>query len=264
MFHNAILARIVKAQDPKPVLSGKYGEIQSKKFPWVAFPLADVDPNPITQAMGTHETVQKAIALAVGLELPVGHLALDGAESSDIKDMKAALTLNALDEKNHYQGFQNASVAYDVPYNFIEVADNYANTLMSLQESFGIHPVLLAGYVELSVFFTTLGILRLWGSIDMKRLVHYVSKDESTHVLTNYGIIDDLGIKWPSLEAKDAVDKVRHEIVNWLTSSLTQVKKDQEFWIKQSDSLAETRTAPGLAFTQTANFNAFFENERDY
>lgn len=255
--NQAILDRIYS--NPKPSFvnpESPLAKIQSKKKPWKPFELTPVEPNVLTLSTGTYQAVQRCIALAVALELPVGHLALNGSESAEgYQDIQTALTLNAHDEDNHFKAFEYAANAYGVPDYLFEEVEHFRDRLINLEED----PVLLAGFMELTVFFVTLAMMRQYGSPDLKRLAHYVSRDEVTHVNTNYNLVDSFGLRFNN---PDSVDALRIEIVNWLTQDISEENRYK--WLGQSNSLKETRKAPDLEWTKTANFIAFFEVPRDY
>jgi len=238
---------------------GKLAQILSRKRPWKPFPLQPVNANPITEKLGTHRTIQRCIALALELELPVGELALTGSEElAELEDMNLALRHNAKDEVTHYQAFQEAAKAYDVPYDIMDEVDGVSAPILDLDE----HPVLLAGFFELTVFFPSLSIMRKWGSPDLKRLVQDVSRDESCHVNTNYFIADKLGLEWNDFYL---ANDFRCSLIGWLTQDLSGVSEMPAFWHKVSENLSETRQAPDLApLTQVGMVPAFFENRRVY
>ena len=223
-------------------------DLINRKKEWKPFPLADVEPNPFTQKQ--HLAIQKCLALALGLELPVGDLALDGASWVDSQNYKAALTHNAIDELTHYEAFEVAAVAYDMPNVYQDQVYSFSKEF----EQLGEHPVLLAGYLELSIFFTTLAMMRKYGSPGLKQLVAYVNRDESVHVNVNMYIVDKLNLGWVD---KEAFNTLREQVITWLTSSLPESEKQQ--WLDSSRNLFDTRKAPELNWTKTGQNVAFFE-----
>jgi hypothetical protein len=259
---NAQILEIINHVSPDTQgIHGPLSKFINSKKAWKPFPIEERDEDPISAKMGTHKCIQKCIALALALELPVGLFAMEGSGLIDkikfipdtyLNDMALALEHNAIDEENHYNGFQIASVAYDVPLEYLDQVNEFRDLAMALDE----HPVLMAGFLELTVFFPSLGMLRKWGSSSLKNLVQYVSRDESCHVNTNYHIVDQLGLKWNDFEA---VDQLREDIIHWLTSDLKYVKEMPEYWQKVSSDLKDTRQAPDLKWTRAAMMPAFFE-----
>lgn len=229
-------------------ISNPLGDYIRSKKEWKPFPIADVNPDPFTEQ--THKAVQKCIALALGLELPVGDLALEGCSWVDSQNYKAALTHNSRDELNHFEGFEIASVAYDMPLSLQTVVHDFTKEL----EALGEHPILMAGYLELSIFFTTLAMMRKYGSPGLKQLVGYVNRDESVHVNVNMYLVDKLRLQWKN---EGEFNRIRESIIRWLVSDLPE--KEQAKWLKSSEDLFNTRKAPNLEWTKAAQIPAFFE-----
>lgn len=260
MINSQILEKIGQVSPDKSEITGPLSKFINSKKDWKPFPIDQKDEDPITAKMGTHKCIQKCLALALALELPVGLLALNGSEdleegaklSETIRDMALSLTHNSIDEDNHYKAFELASVAYDVPLEYLDHVEHFRDQALALDE----HPVLMAGFLELTVFFPSLAMMRKWGNSSLKNLVQYVSRDESAHVNTNYWIVDQLGLKWSEFEA---VEELRWKIIQWLTSDLKYVKEDSAYWEKISTNLRDTRQAPELQWTKAAIMPAFFE-----
>jgi hypothetical protein len=235
--------------------STQIGKIQARKKPWTPFEIRPIEPNPITLNNGTYRALQKCIALALNLELPVGELTLSG--SSIVENFNQALLSNAKDEATHFKAFEEAQKAYNIPYQYLGKASEYAKLMLSLDE----HPVAVAGFIELTVFFPSLAIMRKWGNTDLKRMVQDVSRDESTHVATNYLIWDTMGLSFNNFQA---INEARKEIICWLTKDLRNVKEDQNYWLNQSEQLMNARVAPELSWTSVGIFQASFEMAKAY
>ncbi len=252
----ATISRLINTPDLTVDPSTPLGKIQAAKRPWDAFPVPLVKPNPLSIKSGAYRAMQKCIALAMALELPVGKWTLEGSTGLD-EGMKAALLINARDEVTHYQAFKYLQDAYQVDPQDIEEVENYRDALIDTD----FHPVLLSGFTELTVFFVTLSMIRKYGSDEAKRVGLYVSKDEARHVNTNFYIMDTLGITLDPWEWS-LLDEIRVKIIKWLTSDLS--KADRDYWMAQSDSLRKTRKAPGLEWTKDGLIEPFFEGRRAY
>jgi hypothetical protein len=197
-------------------------------------------------------TLKKAVALAMSLELPVGELTYDGS-SGNFKDTeKYALIHNATDEDTHYRAFKPYE---DWASEYLAEADNITQALLDEDQN----PVFIAGYMELGIFFVSLPILRYFGNAALSTLSGEISRDESSHVLTNWALIDDynLGSEYGKLAS------IRREVVDWLTCDLDDIgldnpKATKDFWVNQSDSLIKKRQAD-LKETQAGQYVSFFE-----
>ena len=224
--------------------------IESKR-PWAPSPITPVAIDPFSEVSGEYAAIQRCIALALVLEVPVGDLAIDGSMLVG-EGVAAALLDNANDEVIHYKAFQEAAKAYGVSEAMVAGAQKFQDKLMKLAADHP--PVLLAGYMELTVFFVTLAMLRKYGSPELKAMVQYVSRDEATHVRVNYHLIDTLELGDPPAMA----NLLRQQIIEWLVEPLTMVD-EQVYWLDQSLSLRDSRKAPDLQWTKTGQFRAFFE-----
>lgn len=218
-----------------------------------------VEIDPVSPDTPGYALMQRCIALALALELPVGHLALDGHQSlvsdTTLEGFRQALANNAKDEINHYEAFLKAARAYNVPQSLIEEVERISAMILSMGEN----PVYLAGTLELSVFFVTLAMIRKYGSPTLKSVTNYVTRDEAAHVRTNFTIIDTLGIL-PTFP--NEVNEIRVKLIEWLTSDLDQEEKD--YWMEQSNNLYTTRKAPALEWTKPAMASAFLEMRNAY
>lgn len=236
---------------PEPT---QYTQFIDRKRAWSAPYECNPDANPDPSE---HETVQKCLALAMALEIPVGDLVLDGLHLKRNyrklpSDVEYALIHNANDEATHYEAFSVAYKGHQVESTPFD--SDMAALLHGLPV--GYHPVYLAGYLELGVFMVTLSMLRRYGSSPVQTLVADVSRDESTHVLTNWALTDEYSLGTEG----DRLRKWRHDVMTWLTSSLpNEGKYTPSFWLEQSDSLINKRRADGLEFTKAAIVPAFFE-----
>ena len=232
--------------DPLDV-SGQWGKFLRKKREWEAFPFAPIQMDQVQNL----ETLQRCLVVALYLEIPVGYFT-NAASYFYTRDEDDALAHNSFDELNHYNGFKFASEAYGVPQNLLDEFQPLQDELLKIasEEEF----VLLSGYLELTIFFVTLAMMRKYGEDQLKNLSRYVSRDESCHVNVNYNIIDKYGLTFTN---PDSVENLRKSILRFLTADLDS--ETSEFWYQQSDNLKETRKAPDLDFTKVGMMPKMFE-----
>lgn len=230
-------------------LGGKTGGFIGRKAAWSP---AEVGSEGFKDRFSHRQVVQRCIAAAMALEVPVGFLTESLTETGNFTDEESsALLHNANDELVHYQAFSNAMVGFNVPGKMLDEAFSLCTQL----EEFPEHAVKLAGSLELGIFFPTLSMLRKFGNASLKLMVQSVSRDESTHVLTNWHLID----KYLDNSESARFKAFRHEAIEWLTQGLSNPKFGRDYWITQSDKLMANRTAPDLAWTSTAMQLAPFE-----
>jgi hypothetical protein len=226
------------------------------KSDWNVIPMRVHNPKDLEINDGIYDCLQRCLALALALELPVGEFTYQGSMTQvEASAARLALEHNATDELRHYEQFERAVEAYQVPEEYINHA-KWFTRFISMNIYPHENPILISGFIELTVFFTTLSIMRLWGNPQLKLVVKYVSRDESTHVRTNYQIIDSQNILFSDYYR---VNKLRLDMVSWLTEGLGDVEKDQSFWLNVSDNLMNTRKSDDLSFTRSAIEPAFFE-----
>jgi len=203
--------------------------------------------------VNTHVAVQKALALALALEIPVGEFTLEASKREFTGEQRWALLDNSKDELVHYEALSNwaSGLSTSLPQEYLDEAQAMCEEFLSNVE----HPVLKAGFIELGIFFPVLSIFRKFGTTSLKLLASDISRDEASHVLTNWAVIKEQEIAWdlPSL------NKVRREVISWLTEDIKSSKFGADFWLAQSDSLITTRQAEGLKFTKVAQYTALFE-----
>ena len=226
----------------------------NKKTDWSPSIIPFQTPTELTAQR--YGVIQRCIALALVLEIPVGDYALEGILELDDPLFELALQSNAYDEVIHLKAFQEAAKAYGVKEELVKEAEQICNAFLSIDA----HPVYAAGYLELSLFFVTLTMLRKFGASLIKTLSRDVSRDESVHVKTNWHIIDEMGLGTSSLVDRQ-LNKNRHDTVAWLVGNLQDKRFGLKYWINQSDQLIQTRQAEGLEWTAAAVMPAFFEME---
>ena len=226
-----------------------YQALLDRKTSWTP---AVMEPEAISYEEGRLDTIWRAIALGLALELPVGQFTLS-ASKGDLPNDPAVIDLllsNTHDEEVHYAGFQAAELAYGCP----DVYKDEALAISKLLIEHPDHTVVKAGYMELGVFFVTLPLIRKLGDVGLKLLSENISRDEATHVSTNYMIIDQLGLR-PSQSLSD----LRVAVIDWLTQNLTVPGMGRPYWLRQSEKLVSNREAPDLSWTKVGQTPAFFE-----
>jgi hypothetical protein len=226
-----------------------YQQLLDRKTSWKP---AEMEYEPISEDYGRLVTLQKAIALGLALELPVGDFTLS-ASKGDLPTEQGVVDLliaNSADEDTHYAGFLSAERAFGCPEKFKQEANQLAELVINHPD----HVVTKSGYLELGVFFVTLPMMRKLGSVGLKLLSENISRDEAIHVSTNFLIIDQLGLK-----ISQSLDKLRIDVVEWVTSELTLPGMGRAYWRRQSDKLVANRQAPELAWTKAGQSAAFFE-----
>lgn len=235
---------------PEPTQESAYAGFISRKSGWQPAHYQDTTFKPT--GANTHICLQKALALALELEVPVGLFTLAASQREFTPDQRWALLDNSKDELVHYQALSNwLQGGAQIEPTYLAEAANFRQAISQLQE----HEVVKSGYIELGVFFVVLSLFRKFGSPSLKLLAADISTDEASHVLTNWQLIDDQQIPW----ADSKLNKLRRDVVAWLTEDLRSDTYGQTFWLTQSDRLISTREASGLKFTQTGLYTAFFE-----
>ena len=246
------LTQLLSAQQelPKPT-EGPYLEWINRKSNWVPAQYApqELKVNPAN----THKVLQRCLALALELEIPVGLYTLEASRREFTPEQKWALLDNATDEVTHYQALTNwvTSLTSGIPIQYLDEARQIREQIQEVPE----HEVLKSGYVELGVFFVVLSLLRKFGGTTLKLLAQDISRDEAQHVLTNWSVIDHQGIPYST----SVLNGMRRDIVSWLVHDLRSSSYGPDFWLQQSDNLVATRSAEGLSFTKAGMYTAFFE-----
>lgn len=239
-----------QAELPAPT-EGSYANWIGRKSNWVPAQYAKQSlPTPPSL---THKAIEKCLALALELEVPVGLYTLEASRREFTPAQRWALLDNSSDEINHYNALSNWARSYTpgLPQEYLHEARVIREALQDVPE----HPVLKSGYVELGIFFVVLSILRKFGGTSLKMLGNDISRDEAQHVLVNWAVIDEQAIPYST----SVLNKFRRDVVAWLTSDIKSRDLSQSFWLDQSDRLIATRQADGLDFTKHGQYVAFFE-----
>ena len=206
---------------------------------------------PVCESWGVSEAVQRVIALALVLELPVGAWVgeLTRTESSRISPVALKLlNSNIKDETFHFRGFERASKAYPISEKITREAQEIGECWTENSSS----TIAKACFAETGVFLISLAILRLLGGKELANLAEQVSQDESRHVATNRGILVDLGESCtsPSLSLTALINGT----LDWVAGDLCVPGKElcedfdfnRDFLLKSSHSLVTTGLAPEL------------------
>ena len=244
------LLHSAQADIPAPTSESQYTGYINRKSDWQPAHYQDTRFKP--SGAGTHIALQKAMALALELEVPVGLFTLAATKRDFAEDQRWALLDNSADELVHYEALSNwmAGGAHIEPEH-LDQARQYRMAIEELEE----HEVVKSGYVELGVFFIVLALFRKFGDPSLKLLASDISRDEATHVLTNWAIIEANEIPWAASKLND----MRRELIHWLTSDIKNERYGYDFWEDQSQRLISTKQADGLKFTKTGMYSAFFE-----
>lgn len=231
-----------------PDTKDQYTEYVARKSDWQP---ATYDSNlslPETP-LKTHEALLRALAIALVFEVPVGEYTLESAKKEFTVSQKYALYSNSLDELTHYRALSNFQNALgNNPY--LQEADSFRKQLETIPE----HPLLKSGYMELGVFFTLLAMFRKYGNFPLKQLSLNISRDESSHVLTNWSILDQNNIR----STLGALDTLRKQLIDYVSRPILG-REGVDFWLRQSNNLISTRKATELDFTKQGHYVAFFE-----
>lgn len=239
---------------PVPLEGSQFHKYLSRKSDWEP---ATYDQQQLTlDPRGLTDATLRCLALALALEIPVGEYTLAASQREFTNEQRWALLDNASDELVHFTALRN--FAMSLPGECLKLLEDYqlealhiAKTIEDCVE----HPIVKSGYIELSVFLAALSLMRKFGKAPMKILVGNISRDESVHVQTNWSIIDSQNI--PYTDSK--LNRIRQEIVYWMSSPIKTRKWNTDFWLEQSDRLMNHRRADGLKFTSKGMSVAFFE-----
>ena len=229
----------------------KYTQIVSRKRTWT--PVA-VDKGQVKE--GSEETLLRCLALRT-LELPVKEMLSQGLEKElpDDPGVIPALHSNMADEDKHDKALGFIVDAHGTNDRAEREAENIRKAWLSAPE----HPILKTAILERSVFFVLLPFFRFNGDMGIRTTASDISRDEQTHTALHAMVAHDLGHK-----TTENLNKLRKATVHWAMDLLGNGSSDkylnQDFWLKQSDSLYFQGKAPGLVETQRARMPAFFES----
>ena len=175
------------------------------------------DTAKIMPSWNVDTALQRCVALALQLELPVGEWvgAFTNSEKNKLSPIvDTLLKTNIKDETFHYRGFTFAAEALGIDEEILSESENIGKAW----EECDAHTIVKAGYAEMGVFMITLAILRLTGGTELSDLSQRVAEDEFRHVATNRGIIKDLGFNPGCPEAK--VQRLIDDTLYWVVGDL--------------------------------------------
>jgi hypothetical protein len=206
---------------------------------------------PVDESWGVSAAVQRVIALALELEMPVGEWVGDFTRTEGSRVSKIAQTLlksNIKDETFHFRGFEKASKAYPISDDITQEAQNIGQRWLTDPSQ----TIAKACFAETGVFLISLAILRLLGGKELANLAEQVSQDESRHVATNRGILVDLGESCTT--PSNSLTTLIRDTLEWVAGDLCVPGKelceefdfDRDFLLRSSDSLVATGLAPEL------------------
>lgn len=230
-----------------------YQKLINRKREWEVI---DVDPNQRLDPQ-VIRTLQKALAVSA-LELPVGEFVIHelGKHDKLPKPIINLMLSNAHDEIKHDRALGRLkAVLPPLPEDevFMEEMVNEANRLGNL-----LSPILVAGVLEVSVFFVVLPIFRFLGSSGFRTVANDISNDENVHVATNLGLAKDWGYN-----RRPALNKLRKDIVGWLTDDLPEHHENKfmsrTYWLRASSNLYTNNRSEELRDTRNAVMPSFFE-----
>lgn len=217
-----------------------YRNGKARGFEWNPTPLpyADIE----SQDNGIPQSIERVLALAMELELPVGEWVASATKKElPISDIAMELLLsNIADETVHYKAFSNAVELYPISDRTKLEASLIASQWMANLS----HPIEKAMISECGVFLSSLAFLRLFGGLNLGTLAANVSRDEVRHVATNRGVIKDIGYDF--LKPSHSLSNLYQDTVDWMLDKCTVPGLDKDFFIEQSTLLVTQGYAPEL------------------
>lgn len=212
-----------------------YAELYNKRCEagkptfWIPQPLRNVSPClfgddtlPVHAEWNTQGALQRCIALALQLEMPVGEWvgSFTKTEKSSLSpELHTLLLSNIKDETYHYKGFEYAATAFPIPCDILK-----ESVLIGKAWNDDASPTLVkAGFAEMGVFMISLAILRLLGGTELANLSQKVAEDESRHVATNRAALRDLGYS-PAIPSA-SIQNLINDTLEWMVGDLS-VKGD--------------------------------------
>lgn len=224
-----------------PPSTGKYANILSQKSPWDAPTFAKSPP----MADQYKTLLQRCLALALLLEVPVGIYALEASKRELSNDQRYTLINNSKDEIRHYAGFYNYVQRNPLSEEDLSEAQSFLDWLENSLE----HPVVNAACIEIGLFFPILAMIRRYADPALRNLGQEINRDERTHVLTNWSIIKDKSITYD----KACFKKFCHNAIDWIIpSDHPDTNFDRDKWLRVSNNLLTNQYAPELDYTRTA------------
>lgn len=158
-----------------------------------------------------HQTIERIIALALTLEMPVGAWVGEATrrELPISETAKKLLLSNIADETVHDRAFRECAKVYPVSEQTLAEAQTIGQTWQDLPD----HPLHKAGIAENGMFLATLAVLNLCGGHSLASVSAKVSRDEQRHVATNRSILGEIGIDM--YKPGSAIESLRVQTVDW-------------------------------------------------
>jgi hypothetical protein len=186
---------------------------------WTSHTLFNDEDIPVMSEWGVEQAIERTLALACELELPVGGWlgAASRKESEFFNDnplIKRLALTNISDETFHDQAVQDAAIVYGVSSQTKVEAALIKDAWFELDA----HPLQKAAWSEVAVFLISLAILRLAGGSELAAMSEQISMDETRHVATNRGLLRDLSLNAlaPSASMQHLID----ETLDWVTQGI--------------------------------------------
>jgi hypothetical protein len=231
-----------------------YSKLLGRRRDWQPIePSANQDYNPHAKA-----TLQKALALS-SLELPVGHwvsLELEKNLKKFPVNLAILLDANIEDEAKHTRVLDSLIKVFPLTEADIAQADAFTGEADRLANIYS--PIVVAGVLEVSIFFVLLPMYRFLGGAGFRTVASDISNDEQVHVATNIQLALDLGYN-----RGQKLDDFRKSIVEWLVSDLSPQNDNKflssDYWLQSSDNLYYSGKNSNFSVTQNAVMPAFFE-----
>ena len=218
-------------------LNYKNGKSRGLEWKPVKMPYTPIDYD----QEGVPETLEKIIALALKLELPVGEWVGEATKKElPIHDVAKDLLLsNIADETVHYKAFSFAAEDYLTNQKYLDEADVF----LKAWDTGNFHPIEKACYAEVGVFLVSLAVMRIFGGETLCTLAGNVSRDEMRHVATNKGVLADIGYDFTE---HTSVNKLVDETLSWMLDDLKVPGMGKAFFMKQSKLLIKDGYSPAL------------------
>lgn len=229
---------------------------KARGFEWNPSPLPYAPLE--TEDNGIPQAIDRVLALAMQLELPVGEwVATATKKELPISNTAMELLLsNITDETVHYKAFSNAVELYPLSDRSMLDSSLIASQWMADNS----HPIEKAMISECGVFLCSLAFLRLFGGVNLGTLAANVSRDEVRHVATNRGVMQDLGYNF--MQPTKSLFNLSLDTVEWMIDGVTVPGLDKDFFLEQSQLLITQGYAPELEeLTDGAQDYAPFESD---
>jgi hypothetical protein len=215
------------------------------------------DTCPVLPEWGCDAAIMRIIALGLCCEIPVGEFVKNANRDLTDPILPALLRSHVADEAVHDLGFRLAADAYpvsdDIAAEALDIADKW--------RSIAIHPIVPAAALEVGVFLTSLGAMRLFGGNSLSHMAAQIAKDEYRHVAVNMAVMQGMGLDFTG-EILALIDST----VAWIFQGLnipeseTSILVDCDFFVRASCELVTTGSAQDLDdLVNYTDYTAAFE-----